>query len=255
MTSSQSKNDIDLSIVIPCYNEEKNVPLVLARFKSAIGKQKIEVIMVDNGSIDNTGRVLKNLIKAYPFARIVTVKKNEGYGWGILSGLAECRGKFLGWTHADMQTDPKDVVKSLSIISDNGFNENIFVKGVRRNRPFLDRAFSSLMGIYVSMILFKSFNEVNAQPTIFSRKLYKQFIDPPKDFSLDLYIYYLAKISKFKIIRFPVQFPPRLHGESSWNFSFANRLKLTRRAMSYTKELRKKIHDLHRSPHQHDRTA
>jgi hypothetical protein len=54
------------------------------------------------------------------------LKVNQGYGFGILSGLKECTGEFLGWTHADMQTDPKDLLKAFNIIKENNFaKENI----------------------------------------------------------------------------------------------------------------------------------
>ena len=61
--------------------------------------------------------------------------------------------------------------------------------------------------------------EINAQPTMFSRKLLDSFLDPPHDFSLDLYAYYLAIKKKYKIIRFNVKFGQRIHGKSNYGFS------------------------------------
>lgn len=240
-----NKHAIELSIVVPCFNEEKSIELVLERFKKAIKASGVEVIMVDNGSIDASGQIIKALLPKYPFAKSVTVKKNIGYGNGILEGLKVANGKYLGWTHADLQTDPQDVAKALKIIK-QASRDDLFVKGWRKGRPIGDQVFSAFMAIYVSFALGKMFKEVNAQPTIFSRKFYETFKNPPKDFSLDLYVYYLAKLSKQKIVRFNVLFPKRLHGQSSWNTSFRNRIKLTLRAMRYTKELKKILHDIRR---------
>ena len=243
MNSSNHANRqiIDLSIIVPCFNEEKSIELVLERFKKAIKTSSVEVVMVDNGSIDASGQILQKLLPRYPFAKLVTVKTNIGYGNGILQGLKVARGQFLGWTHADLQTDPKDVIKSLEIIKREKFARDLFVKGWRKNRPLGDRVFSRMMAIYVSIVLCKNFQEVNAQPTIFSRKFYENFDNPPKDFSLDLYVYYLARVKKQRIIRFDVLFPQRIHGNSSWNTSFSSRIQLTLRAMNYTKELKKKV--------------
>ncbi|MFK5949592.1 MAG: glycosyltransferase family 2 protein, partial [Methylococcales bacterium] len=109
-----------LSIVVPCYNEAKNIPLILKRFDEVIDRDDISVILVDNGSTDNSDIVLNELLPDYSFARKVTVKENIGYGFGILSGLNSCDSEYLGWTHADMQTDPMDVIKALDIIESSG---------------------------------------------------------------------------------------------------------------------------------------
>ena len=69
-----------LSIVVPCYNEEKNIPLILQRFDEVIKKKNIEVILVNNGSTDNSARVINELLPRYPFAKTVLVLVNQGYG-------------------------------------------------------------------------------------------------------------------------------------------------------------------------------
>ena len=51
------------------------------------------------------------------FGRVVTVPVNLGYGHGILSGLREAKGDYLAWTHADLQTDPADVVKAWELLT------------------------------------------------------------------------------------------------------------------------------------------
>ena len=100
------------SIIVPCYNEEKNIPLILEKFNNVIKNEEIEVILVNNGSTDNSAKIFENLLPKFSFARTVLVPVNQGYGYGILQGLKE---DFLGWTDADMQTDPKDVKKSYKV--------------------------------------------------------------------------------------------------------------------------------------------
>ena len=107
-----------LSIVVPCYNEAENIPLILKRFGEVIKRDDIEVILVNNGSTDGSAAMLDELLPQYPFARTVLVPVNQGYGYGILQGLKAAKGDFIGWTHADMQTDPGDVVKAYHILEE-----------------------------------------------------------------------------------------------------------------------------------------
>src|SRR3954469_9056143 len=100
-----------LSIIVPCYNEAKNIPLILGRFDDVIKQDNVEVVLVNNGSTDNSAEILNTLVPRFRFATVITIAKNHGYGFGITSGLKAAKGDFIGYTHADMQTDPRDVLK------------------------------------------------------------------------------------------------------------------------------------------------
>ena len=65
-----------LSIVVPCYNEEKNIPLILDKFNQVIHRDDVEVLLVNNGSTDNSKDVMNELVPTFSFARIVPVEKN-----------------------------------------------------------------------------------------------------------------------------------------------------------------------------------
>ncbi len=229
------------SIVIPCYNEEKNIPLILEGFaKAAKGRNDIEAVLVNNGSEDGSAEVMEKLLPEYPFARCVTVKKNQGYGYGILQGLKAAKGDFLGWTHADMQTDPADVIKAADIIIKNGCEENLYVKGNRKNRGFSDAVFTAGMSAFETLYLGKKLRDINAQPNMFSRSFYESWKEPPYDFSLDLYALYMARQAGCRIIRFPVAFPKRIYGESKWNTGFKSKLKFIKRTIIFSSELKRK---------------
>ena len=101
---------MNISLVIPCYNEGKNIPLILERCKTFSEYPDIEVILVDNGSTDQTPKILSDLLPIHPNCRSIRVEQNQGYGFGIKSGLESATGDILAWTHADMQTDPQDII-------------------------------------------------------------------------------------------------------------------------------------------------
>lgn len=227
------------SLIIPCYNESKNIPLLLERCSLITKTDEVEVIIVDNGSNDETQAVLSNLLPKYPGCRSVKVKENKGYGYGILSGLYAADTDLIGWTHADLQTDPKDILEALKFFkkSDN----EIFCKGKRYGRPLLDVIFTMGMSLFESILLTRRMWDINAQPTIFSRDFFGKWKNPPHDFSLDLYAYYLAKENNLKICRFPVKFGDRAYGVSHWNIDFKSKINFIKRTLIYSFKLKKDL--------------
>jgi len=227
------------SLIIPCYNEAANLPLLLERCKGLTHRSDIEVILVDNGSTDNSSEVLLKLLPLYPGCRSVRVEKNQGYGFGILTGLRAAKGEILGWTHADMQTDPHDTLRGLQLFDKYGLD--IFVKGRRYGRPLADVVFTLGMSVFETLLLGKPLWDINAQPTLFPRSFFETWIEPPYDFSLDLYAYYLARHKYIEIHRFPVKFGERAYGVSHWNINWAAKRKFINRTVDFSLQLRKSI--------------
>jgi glycosyltransferase involved in cell wall biosynthesis len=227
------------SLVIPCYNEAANLPLLLERCKVLAVRSDVEVVLVDNGSTDRTAEVLQNLLPKYPGCRSIRVEKNQGYGFGIVSGLRAAEGQILGWTHADMQTDPQDVFLGLQLFEKHG--DDIFVKGRRYGRPFVDVVFTVGMGVFETLLLARPMWDINAQPTMFPRSFFDGWETPPEDFSLDLFTYYQAQSNGLKVYRFPVRFGERAHGVSHWNVNWAAKWKFIRRTIDFSLQLKKKI--------------
>ncbi|MDB3945461.1 glycosyltransferase family 2 protein [Gammaproteobacteria bacterium] len=200
--------------MFPCFNEAYNLSRLVGNIVKAFAEASsdVEVILVDNGSTDDTAELLPQLIAPHQNIQTCRVSINRGYGFGVLSGLSMATGEILGWTHADMQTDPKDALEGFSLFSQTTYPEHLFVKGSRYGRPFLDQVFTYGMSIFESVLFRARMSEINAQPTLFHRKFYLTWKHPPNDFSLDLYVYVLAVKSGLAIKRFPVAFEDRLAG-------------------------------------------
>lgn len=235
------KEKIKLSIIVPCYNEEKNIPLILEKFNKVIKTKDIEVVLVNNGSTDNSEKFLNELVPNYTFAKVVKVEVNQGYGFGIVSGLNEANGNFISYTHADMQTDPSDVVKALEIIESQTNPEKCYVKGDRKGRGIFDQFFTTGMSAFETIYLGAKLWDINAQPNIFHNTFFRGLENIPKDFSLDLYFLYMAKKKGLKVIRFDVVFPPRIHGESSWNNGIISKWKFIKRTIDFSIKLKKEL--------------
>jgi polyisoprenyl-phosphate glycosyltransferase len=230
-----------LSIILPCYNEEKNIPLILEKFNNCIITEDIELILVNNGSSDNSENVLKKLLPKYSFARTVKIEINEGYGYGVVQGLNSSKGEFVCYTHADMQTDPGDVLKGLEIIKNSSDSENCFIKGDRKGRGFFDQFFTIGMSVFETLYMRTTLWDINAQPNLFHRNFFKSLDNIPKDFSLDLFFLFMAKKKGLNIIRFDVIFPPRIHGVSSWNVGLSSRWKFIKRTINFSTKLKKEL--------------
>lgn len=102
----------ELSLVIPCYNEAESIPYTLPGLLAAFEKAgtRLEIVAVDNGSSDTTWSLLQELARTHP-VRPVKVEANQGYGFGLLSGIPHARGPWIGFIPADGQVDAEDVVR------------------------------------------------------------------------------------------------------------------------------------------------
>ena len=229
------------SLVIPCFNEGKSIPALLARCEEIIGDRDIEIVIVDNGSTDDTQNILTPLLLKYSFATLISVSINNGYGNGIIEGLKGSSGLILGWTHADLQTDPGDVIDALEFFEGSSDPKCFFVKGRRYGRTRIDAAFTAGMSIFETILMKTRMWDINAQPTIFHRSFYESWDNPPDDFSLDLFAYFMAKKKNLLIKRFPVIFSNRVHGVSHWNVSFSSKFRFIKRTLLYSFLLHKRF--------------
>ena len=226
-------NNYELSIVIPCYNEAKNIPLLITAFNSLLAINKnVEIVLVNNGSTDNTNDVLNSITQLLVNYKVVNVPVNKGYGYGILQGLLQSSAPILSYTHADMQCNPRDVLRALDKYNLTS-NINLLIKGNRINRNKLDELFTSVMAWYVRRKLGVPLYDINAQPKLFSASFFQSIKkNIPHDFSLDLYILYQA-YKKGVIETIDVTFEKRKYGEAKGGGTIKGKFKLIRRTLTY----------------------
>jgi glycosyltransferase involved in cell wall biosynthesis len=238
-------HSIELSIVIPCYNEALNIEALVGAGNALLQQNtNVQIVLVDNGSTDNTRSVLYNLIRESAFAnqyKLVTVNENIGYGNGILQGLLQANGAILSWTHADMQTPITDVIKGAALLKQSK-EEMLLVKGNRVNRKAFDQFFSTRMEQYVNWKLKCNLHDINAQPKIFTKLFFNKVKkDAPTDFSFDLYfLYWASKLGSIKT--FDVQYLPRAAGEAKGgDGGLALKWKLAKRTIQFVKKFKQNI--------------
>jgi len=235
-----------LSLIIPCFNEWKNVEILTEKIANILEKSEFkegfELLFVSDWPAEEFANLLKNIEKQYSFVKVILFPSNKGYWFSIMEGIKAAKWEYIGRTHADLQTDPKDVFKAFEIIKNKWYPKNIYVKWIRKNRPLFDQIFSFWMGIFESIYLKTRLYEINAQPNILHRDSFKKWINPPHDFSFDLYALYMTKQMWLKLSRFDVLFPARIHGQSNWNTWFKAKRKFIKRTIKFSAKLKKSLH-------------
>ena len=228
-----------LTLVIPCFNEARSLPNLIEKCKEIVTEYAVEFIFVDNGSKDDSQEVFKLHLRNEPKLRMILIAENQGYGGGILAGLAHAVTEHIGWTHADLQADPADVVKALRILEDPNTPQNVLVKGRRKGRALGSVFFTFAMSLFETLLFRTIIKDVNAQPTVFRRDFLLKWTDAPTDFALDLYAYAIAKKLGLQVRRFPVLFVTREHGISNWNVGWRSRNRFILRTIKFSFALRK----------------
>lgn len=136
---------MELSIVIPVYNEEENVEPLIQEITAAVkplGKP-YEIVVVDDGSKDNTFPALARLHETEPHLRVVRLKRNFGQTAALAAGLAHAEGDVIVTMDGDAQNDPADIPALLAILDEG----NDLVAGWRFNRrdPLLSKRLPSVI--------------------------------------------------------------------------------------------------------------
>jgi glycosyltransferase involved in cell wall biosynthesis len=205
---------LDLSIVIPCYNEGKNVYLLFGRLKKSLEplKKSYEIIYVDDGSTDDTISYLEKIKKLDP-SHIVIVKfrKNFGQTAAFDAGFKQAKGAIIVTLDADLQNDPQDIPLLLKKMNE-GYD---VVSGWRSERkdPFMKKISSKFANA-----LRKSITKETIHDSGCSLKAYKKecFDDLTLYGEMHRYIPAILMWKGFKIGEVKVKHYPRSHGKTKY---------------------------------------
>jgi glycosyltransferase involved in cell wall biosynthesis len=133
-----------LSIIIPLYNEEENVPLLYEKLKEFLEslKKEYEILFVDDGSTDRTLLILEGIQSKDNRVVVLSLRRNFGQTAAFAAGFDFARGDIVVTIDGDLQNDPADISKLLELIKDHDL-----VSGWRKKRkdPFFSRRLPSLM--------------------------------------------------------------------------------------------------------------
>ena len=228
-----------ISIVVPCYNEENNIKNIITVFQNLNFEiAELELILVQNGSKDNTAGMLRKYSEGLEFIKIVDVPINLGYGYGIKQGLKVATGDYVGWLHADLQVEPKEIMPFVEKVQNCSLNEKVFCKGIRSNRNFTDHFFTFSMSVFESILFGSVLFDIGAIPVLFSRSFLPILEVAPNDFSIELFSYLMAKKKGYQIVREKIHMEDRKNGESSWNHGVKSKFLQSYKIMKASLQIR-----------------
>jgi putative flippase GtrA len=205
------KFNFELSIIIPAYNEEKRIIKTIHSIKEYLNFKNInaEIIVVDDGSKDNTVEVVQSLSSLISNLKIISYKKNRGKGYAVARGIFESSGQYILFTDADNSTD----INNYSILK-REINENEIVIGSRylkksdivkkqsnlrvlisRIGNFFIRAFI-IDGIVDTQCGFKLLRHRAAKEIFCRQKIYR--------FGFDIEMLVIAKSLEYSVTEVPV---------------------------------------------------
>ena len=202
-----------LSLIIPAYNEEKRILPTLEKVYSYLSKQdySFEIIIVDDGSTDETVKIVKNFIKNKRMVNVLTNGENRGKGFTVKNGILSAKGNYIFFTDADLSTPIEELEKCIPHLTDNFDivigSRSLPESNIEIRQPFYREKMGKIFNLLVKMFLlkgvidtqcgFKGFKK-DAVKNIFNRSV----ID---GFSFDVETIFLAQKYKFKIKEIPVR--------------------------------------------------
>jgi dolichyl-phosphate beta-glucosyltransferase len=204
-----------LSIIIPAFNEESRLPGTIQALKRYLGTQNfdfLEVVVVDDGSLDGTAALVKRAAAAWPVMRLLRNPGNRGKGYSVRNGMLDAKGDWVLFTDADLSAPIEEVEKLLAAVERDGADVAIGSRALDRSlvsvhqsmmREFSGRFFNLVMRVVARLPFhdtqcgFKLFRREAAQ-AIFSRLQ----ID---GFGFDVEALFIARKRGFKTIEVPVR--------------------------------------------------
>ena len=212
--------DIDapyLSLVIPCYNEEENVPTLLTRVEASMNQvgKPFEVVLVDDGSTDKTPQMLADAKTRLPWLRIVRMVKNSGQSAGFEAGFAAARGRYIATIDADLQNDPEEVPRLVKMLDEHP--EVDLINGWRKDRQ--DTNFRRWQSRQANKIRnWISQDDINDSAC--SLKVYRaETVKGLKLFNgAHRFFPALVKMRGFKVMEVPVKHSHRFAGTAKYGF-------------------------------------
>ncbi len=203
-----------ISIVIPAYNEEESIPLLyerLVKVLSSLGKD-YEIIFVDDGSEDQTPKILKEIAQEDSRVKVVRFRRNYGQTAAIYAGFEHARGDVIITMDADLQNDPEDIPRLLKKLEE-GYD---IVSGWRKDRkdPFLSRKLPSKIANWI----ISKVTGVELHDYGCTLKAYRSDIAKKYRLYGDMHRFLPALAKRFgaKITEIPVRHHPRLYGRSKY---------------------------------------
>jgi glycosyltransferase involved in cell wall biosynthesis len=211
--SPKQSEQIEISVVVPVYNEEGNLPLLIPKLVGVFEDlaRSYEMIFVDDGSSDGSRRILKEMASQYPSFRIFCFKENRGLSAALVAGMREARGGKIVTLDSDLQNDPADIPRLLEYL-----DHYDMATGWRQKRddPWLKKMSSTIANRIRNWVSDENIQDSACTLRAFKRRCIQEI---PVFNGMHRFLSTLAKMEGYRIIEVPVLHHPRRFGKSKYN--------------------------------------
>jgi glycosyltransferase involved in cell wall biosynthesis len=216
---NNNPNNLYLSVVIPLFNEEDSLPELILLLEDEIkqipqARNSYEILLIDDGSTDNSFEVIKSLKQRNHFIRAYRFRRNYGKSAALAVGFEKAKGRFVATMDADLQDDPAEFKQMLSKLNE-GYD---LVSGWKKKRhdPITKTIPSKFFNFVTSKVSGLKLHDFNC-----GLKMYRQDVVKYLQVYGEMHRYLpaLAKWGGFKVTEVPVNHHPRRYGKSKFGFS------------------------------------
>lgn len=202
-----------LSVIIPAYNEEKRLLSTLSKICAYLSTKDFpyEIIVVDDGSTDNTLQMVKNFASSNRHIVILINEQNSGKGFSVRKGMLSARGEYVFFTDADLSTPIEEIEKCLPYLI-NGYDVVIGSRSmpgsdILVHQPWYREKMGKIFNFMVNMVLLKGIIDTQCGFKGFKREAVRTVFNRCKidGFSFDVEALYLSRKYNFKIKEIPIR--------------------------------------------------
>ena len=212
--SDVRKYPAGISIVLPAFNEEDNIKTAVTRCAAVLEKlgHPHEIVVVDDGSRDQTAAICKGLKESNPRVRLVQFEQNRGYGVALRTGFLEAKYNLVFYTDSDNQFDVSELKYLLPII--DSYDLVVGFRIYRYDRPirlFLSWGYNMLIRLLFRIRL----HDIDCSFKLFRREIFDTMHLSSDDFFIDTEIMLKAKKLGYRINEVGVRHYPRMAGATT----------------------------------------
>lgn len=200
-----------LSVIIPCYNEEKRIPATLNRIYKFLSTKpyQFEILVIDNGSKDESKRFIREAEARLPGVRLIS-HRSYGKGWAVKQGMLEAKGDFRLFTDADNSTDIEHLDELLPFALE-GYDVVISSRRIEGSKithkqPWHRRVLGNIFATLVHAIVPLGIKDTQNGFKLFSRKVAEDIFPRQSMYfwAFDIEILAMAKSRGYKIKEVPI---------------------------------------------------
>lgn len=210
-----SRECIDLSVVVPILNEAPTLEELADRLVCTLRRvgKSYEVIFVDDGSTDDSAKLLKGLYEFHPTIKVIRLNRNYGQHMAIFAGLERARGEVVVTLDGDLQNPPEEIPRLLEKVQE-GYDVVCGQRTLRQD-PLLRRLLSSLASMLASRLVDVTMDDYGSMLRAYRRPVVDQVL---RCQDRSMYIPALANAFAGSIAEIPVEHRRRAAGGSRYNF-------------------------------------